>query len=150
MNVWGSMPVSSLEFYRATCMHAGRGVALRSSSWEQASRVLVNSESESKEWCGCQEKGCLAAFTEIECLVWFSASGMHQNHLWGFFSPKCGQPPPPIWLCSSLRGGGVRTKHVNFGNGTRCRPLIFFKIDLDQGRGLLRRFNVKRSTGWKW
>ena len=39
-------------------LHAGRGVAFKRSSSEQASRVLVNAESESKECRGCQEKGC--------------------------------------------------------------------------------------------
>ena len=45
------------EVYKATCMHAGRGVVFKSSSSEQASRVLVSSKSEPKERCGCQEKG---------------------------------------------------------------------------------------------
>lgn len=44
----GIAAISSLKSDRATCMQAGRGVALKSSSSEQAFRVLVNSKSESK------------------------------------------------------------------------------------------------------
>lgn len=54
------MPVSSLKAVRATCTHAGRGVALKSSSSQQTSRVSVNGKGETKEWCGCQGRDMIS------------------------------------------------------------------------------------------
>lgn len=98
----GIAAISSLKSDRATCMQGGRGVALKSSSSEQAFRVLVNSKSESKECCGCQEKVCLAALTEICPLIlngWYASKSPKS-----LFTHIDSVPTPPQPDCISVPG----------------------------------------------
>lgn len=139
------------EVYKATCMHAGRGVAFKSSSSEQASRVLALRVSRKNAVAARKRDMVFGSMNRnlVSSLIlslWYASKS--PESLFPILFPNLSSPHPSIWLFSSLGEGEGGTKPYEFQKCCSHVGLWFLNIGLYQGMGPLGLLNVKGFSIW--